>query len=234
MDHDTRCDHCGESFVPTRKWQRFCSPACRFSWHHQKPNRTCEACGAPYYTPDPAQRTCGRICGHFFRYGRWPQCEVPQPSSVVDRLRQRIRRDMSRPHNGNGGLCSAPVVVCGCGCGSVSLAGYEIAARPGLRPTMCPACGNTGQRRRERMRSNRREAYDRWDIFERDDWTCQLCHEPLDRDAHHADRLAPTIDHRVPVSAGGADAPDNVQAAHRGCNSAKGDRIYLARVAAAS
>jgi 5-methylcytosine-specific restriction endonuclease McrA len=35
---------------------------------------------------------------------------------------------------------------------------------------------------------------------------------------------APTIDHVVPLSQGGADAPWNVKTAHFMCNSEKGDR----------
>ena len=59
-------------------------------------------------------------------------------------------------------------------------------------------------------------------IFERDEWACLLCSLPLDREAHYLDRNAPTIDHIVPLSLGGDDTAANKQAAHRGCNSAKG------------
>lgn len=27
------CDNCVAHFVPTRPWQRFCSPVCRAEWH---------------------------------------------------------------------------------------------------------------------------------------------------------------------------------------------------------
>lgn len=47
---------------------------------------------------------------------------------------------------------------------------------------------------------------------------CAICGRP----PTPADPL--TLDHRVPVSAGGTSSPGNVQAAHRSCNSRKRDR----------
>jgi 5-methylcytosine-specific restriction endonuclease McrA len=61
-------------------------------------------------------------------------------------------------------------------------------------------------------------------IFERDGWVCQLCKEPLDREAQAPAPLSPTIDHIVPLAVGGTHEPRNVQAAHFICNSVKGHR----------
>lgn len=64
-------------------------------------------------------------------------------------------------------------------------------------------------------------------IFERDDWTCQICLLALDRSAHWNDPMAPTLDHIVPQSL--SDAPDhspnNLRAAHRRCNASRGNRV---------
>lgn len=62
------------------------------------------------------------------------------------------------------------------------------------------------------------------EIFERDNWTCHICHKPVDR---KADRLSPngaTIDHLVPISQGGRDVAANVATAHWKCNHSKGVR----------
>jgi len=37
--------------------------------------------------------------------------------------------------------------------------------------------------------------------------------------------LSPSVDHVIPVSAGGSDRDDNLRAAHWGCNKAKGDQL---------
>lgn len=47
---------------------------------------------------------------------------------------------------------------------------------------------------------------------------CAICGQP----PRPGDPL--TLDHRVPVSAGGSSLPGNVRAAHRSCNSRKRDR----------
>lgn len=62
-------------------------------------------------------------------------------------------------------------------------------------------------------------------IYERDGWCCQLCGEPVDRSARFPAPKAATIDHRIPLAAGGAHSPDNWQTAHMLCNSTKRDLL---------
>lgn len=83
----------------------------------------------------------------------------------------------------------------------------------------------------DRRRALKRGAYVapvfRAEIYARDDWTCQLCCEPVDREATAPEALAPTLDHIIPLARGGTHEPSNVQCAHFICNSVKGDR-YVA------
>lgn len=71
------------------------------------------------------------------------------------------------------------------------------------------------------------EKVDRTKIFDRDDWICYLCGRPVPRGLLRDCRAkdAPTIDHVVPISKGGAHAAHNIRLAHRGCNSRKQSRI---------
>lgn len=64
---------------------------------------------------------------------------------------------------------------------------------------------------------------DRLALYERDGWTCQLCTEPIDREAHHLQPWAATLDHIVPRSRGGSDDPTNLRTAHRWCNNVRND-----------
>lgn len=66
---------------------------------------------------------------------------------------------------------------------------------------------------------------DREAIYERDDFTCQLCFELVDRDADYLDDWAPSLDHIEPQSAAliPDHSPENLRTAHRWCNSVRGD-----------
>lgn len=65
-------------------------------------------------------------------------------------------------------------------------------------------------------------------IYERDEWTCQLCHEPVSKDAEYNhdnyDPLYPSLDHIIPRSQGGKDTPPNLRLAHVICNAIRQDQ----------
>lgn len=67
------------------------------------------------------------------------------------------------------------------------------------------------------------ELFDRGDVFERDDWTCGICHRAVEPDAPPFHPDSATVDHVVPLSQGGEHTMANVQCAHLRCNSAKQD-----------
>lgn len=59
------------------------------------------------------------------------------------------------------------------------------------------------------------------EILRRDHYMCMICGRPLDMNAKPGSRWAPSVDHIVPVSLGGTDHPENLRAAHFGCNSSR-------------
>lgn len=63
------------------------------------------------------------------------------------------------------------------------------------------------------------------DVYERDEWTCGLCNEPVLRDSKWPDPMSPSLDHITPLSKGGHHVMDNVQLAHLDCNVRKGNRV---------
>lgn len=94
-------------------------------------------------------------------------------------------------------------------------------------------CSRTCAKRKARTRRRAlehgaaRELFHPVEIFERDLWICRLCDLPLARDEVVPHPFAPTVDHVVPLSRGGAHARWNVQAAHFLCNSRKSDRVEV-------
>lgn len=87
-------------------------------------------------------------------------------------------------------------------------------------------------RRREKVTLRRALQHDldagmvsRIAIYQRDDWTCHICGDPVDRDAVVPDLAAPVLDHVVPLARGGAHDEVNLRTAHFYCNSVKRDLV---------
>lgn len=76
-------------------------------------------------------------------------------------------------------------------------------------------------KRRAQYRNHSR--FWRREVFERDGWTCHLCGDGIDPDLSWPHPRSASIDHVVPISAGGADQPDNALAAHLRCNIVRGN-----------
>ena len=66
------------------------------------------------------------------------------------------------------------------------------------------------------------------DIYERDNWTCQICGVALNRKWDKGDPTSRTIDHIIPLSLGPGSPghiPSNVRAACHRCNSVKSNSV---------
>ena len=69
------------------------------------------------------------------------------------------------------------------------------------------------------------QAISRIKVFNRDGWRCQICGRQTPRSRLGTLKPnAPELDHRIPISKGGAHTYANVQCACRECNGAKGNR----------
>lgn len=60
------------------------------------------------------------------------------------------------------------------------------------------------------------------ELFERHQWVCWLCSEPINPFLRSPNYKAGTIDHKIPLSKGGTHTWDNVAPAHAICNFQKG------------
>jgi hypothetical protein len=108
--------------------------------------------------------------------------------------------------------------------------------RPGRKPATCVQCGVAFETKHE-ARFCSRACYGasmdkgvhrkrvskaaRLRIHERDDWTCHICGDPVNRDAVVPELDAPTLDHVIALAAGGSHSEDNLKTAHFYCNSVK-------------
>jgi predicted nucleic acid-binding Zn ribbon protein len=64
----------------------------------------------------------------------------------------------------------------------------------------------------------------RSDIYKRDGWKCQICLKPIQPSLRFPDPNCASIDHIIPVSMGGTNRPENLQASHLRCNVSLGNR----------
>lgn len=221
------CVECGETFTPTHGRQTICSKACR--------NRR----GRRQY--DPEKRREAKAREHQRHRERYPEQYTTEvlrdlrrrsdakrrpavlAARKVERARQaRLRAARQRLRRAKAGTRSRRTWLAGrctrCGASFVSrysaiAAGYcsKVCQRSDLR-----------DRRRARQAGVKLTPGRRHAVFERDDWTCQICGDPVNRDAQVPDLDAPTVDHTIPLVAGGEHGPDNWQTAHFYCNSVKG------------
>lgn len=62
------------------------------------------------------------------------------------------------------------------------------------------------------------------EVFDKDGGRCQVCKKAINWDLSWPHKMSMSVDHIVPLSKGGSDEAENVQAAHLGCNSRKSDK----------
>ena len=85
----------------------------------------------------------------------------------------------------------------------------------------------SSRNRLTKKRTNFVERVFRSKVFRRDHWICQLCGDPTSSKWTPNDPWAPTLDHIIPIAAGGEHSYANTQCAHAICNSRKQDSIMV-------
>jgi 5-methylcytosine-specific restriction endonuclease McrA len=78
--------------------------------------------------------------------------------------------------------------------------------------------------RRARLRGVEREDVDPLVVFERDKWRCHMCNRKVRKDVPYPSASFATLDHLIPLSAGGPHTYANIATACFPCNTRKGTR----------
>ena len=164
----------------------------------------------------PMCRTCrnARPCGEVNRYGRGCRCAActeMKRVEVADYAARVKARDGVSPTQKARPAKPKSCIRCG----------ESIKGR--ASSSYCNPCGHEVRKRSQKgnwITKERRRA-----LYERDNWTCQLCGEPVDPSTYGA--RYPTLDHIEPQSL--ALIPDhsdrNLRTAHLSCNSKRGNRV---------
>jgi len=94
-------------------------------------------------------------------------------------------------------------------------------------PAFRRASINANHRRRVRETGGKvDESLDIFQVFEEENWICQICGDQCDPLLRDRDPDMVTIDHIIPVSKGGSHTRANVQTAHFRCNMEKQATIH--------
>lgn len=206
MTNNTRsCASCGINFEVTRPTKRCCSPTCkrRIKERRRRERRKSTPCSVSGCN-NPGVRS-SRLCDmHYMRRQRGQIMEAPH------------RLDLSP-------VCT----VAGCGRPTYWLElckrhYLEHHARAGKAWAIIEY-ESAGAREKTARYGGKYGVVNRFEVFERDGWVCQLCGEPVDPDLKGPDPRCASLDHIVPLSWGGDHSMENCQLAHLSCNSSKQD-----------
>lgn len=155
--------------------------------------RICAQCGETFQAaPTGVHRFCSASCRHAAERGR----RVPV-------LLTKVCSDCERPF---------------------------AAAGRSARARRCPRCRERREVARQHVKSLARrglvqsslERIGRDEIADRDGGLCALCGDLVDPSLRYPDPFSGSLDHRVPIAAGGQHSRDNLQLAHLACNLSKG------------
>lgn len=201
--------------------------------------RVCEVCSHDYQPAYPAQRTCGRVCGVTLRRREHGTASSRPPGRACKRCGKhhlslngdnRTCDDCRGPVDRLCDVCgkqfSTPAARrkrCSDGCARAALI-RSITSRyradPAFRDKVITAAQN---RRADKLGSPQitTQAQLTAYLIRRDHSRCGICRKPV-----RAVRgpMRPSIDHIVPLSAGGRHELANLQLAHYRCNLSKGNR----------
>lgn len=180
---------------------------------------TCQQCGREAVVTKREAKYCSHTCFYDARYG---EARPREDTREVARLRRRTKAAARLEQAAVGTRGKGVWTV-----GRCSSCGTRFTRHSFSKPVAycSPAC-----RRREKVMLRRALRYDldagrvsRIAIYQRDDWTCHICGDPVDRDAVVPDLAAPVLDHVVPLARGGSHSEANLMTAHFYCNSVKRD-----------
>lgn len=210
-----RCNYCGSAFKRNRRpagdeGKRFCSRDCSFAFiaEHSKPRacavyvRNCRICGVLFVSRGKGAHLCGDEC------------------------RKENTRRQSRAHSiRESGRDRKPRACKECGMTFVPEYGNKhrlFCSYRCLRKMVRRSCPGK-HRERVRKYGGRYLPVRPRAIFERDQWTCQICGKKTPEHLRGScNSAAPELDHIMPVSRGGDHVPLNLQCACRACNCTKG------------
>lgn len=197
------------------RWPRYCSDECNphalsdadRAARHAAINAGCVGCGASI-VQGARSRNLKKWCSETCRQREWA---VRNPELVSAQIERRADRLKSATIERNSGQrCT----VCG----------DEFGSRWPRKYCSDPCKFRAAHVARYAIRKGaRREPYALADVLSAS--RCGICTGGIDQSLSYPHPMSVSLDHIVPLSMGGDDVRENVQAAHLRCNQSKGGRF---------
>lgn len=196
----------------------------------------CQKCNTEFETPDKRRGRLRRFCSD--------RCKTEWKRTVYGPKHKRAYRQRRRSANlhWTDGLTprvyaciecgrkfeshQGKAACCGAECTKARLkrVGLAQAEKQQLRKHASKADRDRlkGYLRRSHVADRESETFAADEIFQRDCWICGLCGKKVHRNLQWPHKGSASLDHIQPISKGGKHVRANVQCAHFGCNSRKG------------
>lgn len=238
------CAMCGTSFITPHSNAKYCGQYCRAAANRQKAREKYADDGArealrqqrrdQYRRRTTSTHKVCQVCGDQLGLNRSKTCDKPdcihQLKLERDRRYAATRvKDVTAPSRiFIAGTCSE--------CGEQYVHERKNMSGAHLLTYCSDRCRDRAGRRRYKRRYGKFAVSDaqRLAIYERDDWTCQICHLPVERDGDPLGPGAPTLDHIEPQSM--TLIPDhgehNLRLACRQCNTDRQAKVTKAELRA--
>lgn len=221
-----RREPCDEEGCNEPRLARGMCPNHYSSWHRAQKKYAieCAECGKPASVGRKTMKYCSKLCANRSNARAWQQTLAERRCRAVV-LYVRPRRPEPQPvhHVSNRVMVSGRCLVCQSWFVSTNRRDQTCSAE--CRETRALDSKRRGKQRR---RAIQRSAYVadvyRRQVYDRDGWRCHLCGKPVNRKAKAPHPRSATIDHLIPLAAGGTHEPTNCRTAHFLCNARKGDR----------
>ena len=240
-----KCAQCGELFIPAKKGQQFCSGRCRDRYYYKEKlshSPRCVICGSVIPGGSGGSKYCSKKCQDEAHKKICKECGKEFIPKCGDGYKEDAQ--FCSVECANNAQRDKTVYICKeCG---------KPFHRRNRFEDQCLFCSRTCA-----IKYRNRELYEKWGediylvsskkrrryrihkngdadhsitidkLYERDRGICGICGKPVDMSADSNSNEYGSIDHIVPLAKGGKHTWDNVQLAHRSCNSEKRDTLYI-------
>lgn len=221
------CPICGQSFFASTKRQRTCSVSCGRELVRQALRKTCACCGKLFLPPKKGQRFCNK------------KCRVAYLISAKKKACRFCGIEFY-PHKSDDEFCSRKCCnnffkrTVGVGDKQCARCGTAFSSRKKNAMFCSDDCRIKTNKDLRRFRARDQEigckSITIAAVGARDGWICGICGKYIPIADNPNSNEAPSLDHIIPISKGGLHSWDNIQIAHRVCNSRKSSKTISSQL----